>query len=303
MAGPIGCGEGAFPGTVLSAGAGGAQHRGKEAVMRTMQSIAVAAALAAAATLAAGCDSSAEAKSKKGAQPTLDEILTQHFDAQGGLEALKGAKTVTFTAVERFDGKETRIACSRMRPNYMHYDINGADGHIQKGFDGTQGWFSKDGKAELVRAEKLAGMKAKAEFDDALIDWQKRGNKVTLVGQVDLDGAKAWQIDVTLANGDSESRYIDAATMLETKRVMKWSYEGKSGEKAITFSDYRKVDGIVTNHGVGWEKDGKKGTLTFESIRWNAEVKVALFAPPAGATLPVAAPAAATAAPAKAASK
>ncbi len=258
--------------------------------MRTMRMLA-AAAVATLAAAAAGCDASAEAKTKKAAQPTLEQILTQHFDAQGGLDALKGAKSVRFTAVERYDGKESRMTGTRARPNYMLYEIDGPDGHIQKGYDGKQGWYSKGGKAELIAADKAAGMKAKAEFDDALIDYQARGHKVTLVGRVDLDGAKAWQLDIALANGDSETRYLDAGSMLEVKRVMKFTYDGKPTEKAITFSDYRKVDGIMTNHGVAWEKDGKQGTLTFESIQWNADVKLSVFSAPAGAKLPAAEPA------------
>ena len=217
------------------------------------------------------------------ASPNLETLLQKHFDAQGGLDRLKAARSVSFTTIDTVDGKTTKVSVTRARPNLMRYESNGPEGVMVKAFDGQTGWYAKAGKAELMPADKAVGMKSKAAFDDPLIDAEKRGHSVKVVAVED----RSYVIELTLASGDTQRRYIDRTSYLETKRVASWTYEGKAHSKTVTFSDFKKTDGIVTAHAMEWEHDGKKGRSVVESVKWNGRIDVALFAPPKGATVAV----------------
>ena len=210
------------------------------------------------------------------AAPKLETVLARHFEAMGGLGRLRALTSVTVAGTDTWDGKPTRFVTTRARPNLMRYEASGPEGTMVKAFDGKQLWFAKDGKAELAPAAKTGMMKAKAEFDDVLMDWEKKGHKVTLVGEEN----GAYVIDIALAGGDSQRRFIEAKSFLEVKRVMTFTYDGVQKTKTMTFSDYRTTAGIPSPHVWEVEHDGKKGRTVIDEIRWNGKVDLASFAPP-----------------------
>jgi outer membrane lipoprotein-sorting protein len=211
------------------------------------------------------------------ANPKLETVLGKHFDAMGGLERLRSLKSVTISGTDTFDGKSTRITQTRARPNLMRYEASGAEGTKVKAYDGKQLWFSQNGKAELAPVTNAAQMKGKMEFDDALIDAEKRGTKVALVGQED----GAYVIELTFASGDTQKRWIDAKSYLEVKRVSTWTHEGQTQSKTVTFSDYRTSAGIPSAYLTEYEHSGKRGKMVIDSIRWDSKLDLASFAPPA----------------------
>lgn len=215
------------------------------------------------------------------ASPGVENVIARHLAAQGGVERLKALKSVTTTATESFDGKTTTYASTRARPNLMRTEITEGDTVAVKAFDGKVGWFAKGGALEMIPEEKLAGMRAKAEFDDPLLDPAARGVKVELIGDEKVDGSNAFVLKLTFSNGDTQKRYIDTKSYLEVRRVATWTYEGKTMEKSLAFHDFKTVNGITTAMSATVEKDGKRGTWTVNKIEYDAPVRMALFSPPA----------------------
>ncbi len=222
----------------------------------------------------------AEASPGKEASVTLDTVLAKHFDAQGGLARLKAIKSISYTGTDQFDGKSSTMTATRMRPNMFRYENSDGTTTKVKAFDGTAGWWSEDGNVQAVAADKLEGMKAKAAFDDVLLDPAGRGAKVELAGKEEVSGAPAYVVRIKHASGNEEHRYIDARSGLEVKRTVAWSYEGKSGTKTVTFRDYRPVNGVMTAFVHEFEKDGKRGTFTINKLEIDGGVSIASFQMP-----------------------
>lgn len=211
-------------------------------------------------------------------KPTVDVVVARHLEAMGGLERMRALKSVSYSAVEAWDGKQAQITATRARPNLMRFEHTDGAATMIKAFDGTAGWSSKDGAVEAIAADKMRG---KTDFDDALIDSAARGHKVELVGEEQMDGSPVYLLKVTRAGGGAEeTRAIDARTFLETRRTVSFVMEGKPMTKTIRFHDYRKVDGIMTSFSQDIEKDGKRGTLTITRLSYDAPVTAAMFAMP-----------------------
>jgi hypothetical protein len=215
--------------------------------------------------------------------PSVDTVVAKHLDAQGGVARLKGIQSVSFTATDTYDGKATQVAGTRARPNLFRYEHTEAGVTHVKAFDGTAGWFTKDGKVEMMAQDKLEGMKSKAAFDDVLLDATARGAKVELDGSESVNGSPAYILKITLSNGDVSRRFIDAKSWLEVKRVSQWTYNGQKAEKTMTFKDFKTVNGITMAMTSEYEKDGKRGTYVTTKIEYNSPIQASLFAAPKGA--------------------
>lgn len=216
------------------------------------------------------------------ASESVETIVSKHLDAQGGAQKLKSLTTLVAKSKSYENGKLlTATTMTRARPNKFRYDTEKDGKAWSKGFDGAAGWYVENGEVKDLEPAKVAMMKQKADFDDVLIDYRQKGAKVELVGVADLNGSPAYKLKVTRSSGDVEQRYLDRRSMLEVKRTMTYVHEGKSTEKTITFSDYRNVDGVMLNHAVEWEADGKKGKTVYEEIKLGAPVSADLFKKPA----------------------
>jgi hypothetical protein len=213
--------------------------------------------------------------------PTVDAIVAKHLEAQGGAAKLRALSSVSFTATDSFDGKTTQIAGTRARPNQFRYEVTEGQKVSVKAFDGTAGWHSTDGKVEMMAADKMAGMKTKAAFDDVLLDAGSRGAKLELEGSDSVNGAPAYVLKITMANGDTQRRFIDAKSFLEVKRVAEWTYNGEKASKTTLFKDFKTVAGIVSPMTSEYERDGKRGTYVTTKVEYDVPVRAAMFAAPA----------------------
>lgn len=263
--------------------------------MKTLLSFALCAALLHPA-LALACDGEGDAgKTQAQGQGTLKvpapgasaaaaPVLKRHIAALGGQAALKGASTLTFTLVNQENGE--RVVAYHQRPNLMRKEVH-KDGKVMvKAFDGRSGW-KQEGEAQaVVLSEKDARMMAQhARFDDPLVDPKGAGAHIDLVGAADVDGAPAHHLRLTYRDGGTEDRFLDQGSGLEVKRVVRHMKDGKQQEKAIYFSDYRKVDGIAINHAVAWESDGKRVKMLVTEASYRRPLSAGLFQRPANARL------------------
>jgi hypothetical protein len=218
------------------------------------------------------------AQQKQALNETADSVIARHLKAVGGVEKLKAAQTFQLTATTYEGDTLSKMTARRSRPNLMRFDIQKGDQTIVKAFDGTNGWVVEGNAApKAVEKDKQPKMAEKAVFDDALVDYAKRGVKVELAGIADVKGAPAYKLVLTRGE-DVEARFLDTQTLLEVKRVVSYSHEGKKVTKATYFSDYRSVDGIMVNHLTEWEGEGGvKGKMVIESAKYGAPIDAAAF--------------------------
>lgn len=219
--------------------------------------------------------------SKQALSETAESVIAQHLKALGGEDKLRAARTLHLTATRYEGDQRSTVTLQRSRPNQMRYEAQKGGTTFIKAFDGTNGWYVEgNAPARVVEKEKLSKMAQKADFDDMLVDYAKKGVKVELAGVKEINGAPAYKL--VLTRGDEvEARFLDKQSFLEVKRVSTYTHEGKKVKKAIKFSDYRSVDGIMVSFLTEWEHDGVKGKSVVESARFGAPIDASVYRMPA----------------------
>ena len=117
---------------------------------------------------------------------TANEIVAKYIKTIGGMEKLQAVKTIRQTA--KFTGGggfEAVLITENKRPNKTReeFSLQGMTG--VSAYDGKNGWKIEpwQGKkdAESLSEEELKAVIDGADFDDSLINYQARGNKVEYV--------------------------------------------------------------------------------------------------------------------------
>jgi outer membrane lipoprotein-sorting protein len=214
---------------------------------------------------------------------TVETIVKKHVAALGGEKLLRAGKSFTFTVSGEKMGKTFTKTVTQARPNKMRVDITSADGPMSKGFDGKVAWIKKgDAAAVAMTAEETASMASHAQFDEPLLDYAKKGMTVKLIGMADVKGTQAYDLEVTMKNGDVEHHFLDANTFLLAKRTFKGKdKDGKVTEMSVRFGDYKKVQGRMVNHSVEWDaEDGKSHKSIVSKVAYDKKLDAKLFAMP-----------------------
>lgn len=236
------------------------------------------------------CDSGNTTSAAESAQLTADQVVARHLAALGGADRLKATRSLVVRGEFQDGSSLDAWVAYRARPNKLRKEGTHEGKPFTKIFDGDRGWISEhDGPFTAMPADKAARMKFYAEFDDPLVDHAARGHKVALVGTEDVGGKPAHHLEVTLANGDVEHRWLDATTFLDTQR--RFTFKDKDGAdktKLVRFSDWRDVNGLKFNFASEGEVDGKKHKTTILSIEVDAAIDPGKFTAPANNTVAMA---------------
>lgn len=228
---------------------------------------------------------------------TVDELITKHTDAMGGLAKLKAVSAIKTTGRMMVGpGIELPLVMYQRRPNSfrMEFSMQGMTG--TQAYDGKNAWMvmpmmgKKD--PEAMGAEETKQMDEQAEFDGPLVDYKEKGNKVELVGKEPVEGADAYKLKVTLKNGNVRYLYLDAETYLQVKAESKRTIRGTEMESESLMSDFKEVDGMMVPFAIdaGAKGSPQRQKIVIEKVEFNPTLSDTLFAMPAGA---VPAPAAA----------
>ena len=221
---------------------------------------------------------------------TVDDILTKHYEAQGGLDKMKAINSRRLTGTMGIGpGMEAPFTMENKRPGKrrIEFTIQGMTG-IQA-FDGEKSWsvmpFMGKKDPEVASDEDNQKEKDDVDFDGALVDWKTKGNTVELVGKESVEGADAYKIKVTKKSGDIEFQYLDAETYLLVKQEGKVKRRGTEIENEMYFSDYKDVDGMMVPFAM---EQGAKGMpqrqkMTFSKIEMNVPLDDARFVMPTAA--------------------
>ncbi|NTX35865.1 hypothetical protein HUA78_15560 [Myxococcus sp. CA033] len=208
---------------------------------------------------------------------SLQSVVDKHLQAMGGKARLKAAKTYQFTVVATEGSTVTTTNVRRARPNLMRHDTDKNGTSFTKMFDGNQGWTVEGSAApQRLDKEKNTALAEGAHFDDALLDPKAQGVSLAMDGADDVNGTPTFKLVLTRGT-TTQVRFIDQKSFLEVRRTYAGIHEGKAYNKAITFSDFRSVDGIMVSHRVKWEGDGQQGEKVIQGARYDAPIEASVF--------------------------
>lgn len=209
---------------------------------------------------------------------TADELIAKNIAARGGLENLRAIQTMRLTGTMQAGGDTLPSVLELKRPNKSRWEFTLEGQTAVEAFDGKSGWtwipFAGQTEPQPMSAEDSADAEQQADIDGPLVDYQKKGSKVELVGHDPDFRPQDWKLKITLKSGEVRFVYLDPKTYLQTVGVTRRKVEGSEVEVRSEVGDYRKVGSVVLPHTFkATTSDGSQSqTLQFERIDLNVPI-------------------------------
>src|SRR5262245_36096076 len=219
---------------------------------------------------------------------TADELIQKNIAARGGLEKLRSIKSLRMTGTMSLgDEGNAPTVLEFERPNKVRWEFT-VDGQTAiQAFDGTTAWvlmpFAGQTEPREMPAEDRKGLELQADIDGPLVDAEKKGNRIELVGREKPDGRDAWRLKLIAKGGDERFIFLDAKTYLQFLTVADRTVDGRKVEIQNRIGEYREEGGVVLPHLFEASAEGvsQKQILRFDQIEVNVDIDDARFAMPA----------------------
>jgi len=227
-----------------------------------------------------------------GAQ-TVDEIVSRHIEARGGLGKIKAVESIRMTGrANAGPGRDALVHREVKRPSRIRteFTVQGMTGVYA--FDGERGWevspFLGRMDPEPMSPESAQQAGEQADIDGPLVDWRAKGHRVALVGRETVEGREAYRLEVTLAGGSVRHDSIDAESFLLVQTESKRLVRGHKRDVVTRFSDYRNVEGLPYAHTIVTSTAGaaRRLSVVVETVELDPTLDDARFRMPASGPRP-----------------
>ena len=219
---------------------------------------------------------------------STDDLIVKHLQARGGAAALAAVKTVKMTGTLRPSGFDVQMGYEETlsRPASVRINATLQGLTVVQAYDGAAGWqiqpFQGRKDPESVSADDTKSLAEEADFDGALIGYRAKGSSIDNLGVIDVDGAPAYALRVSLKNGDQLTYYLDPDAFLTVRMITRQVLRGAETFTQTDYGDYEKVDGVYFPMEIA---SGPKGStqqqrVTYDAIVANPVTDAGLFARP-----------------------
>ncbi len=220
---------------------------------------------------------------------SLHQVLANYYKAMGGLDKIKSVKTEKMTGKMSM-GQAGDVPFMRVqkRPSKIRVDFTFQGMKGIQASDGTVAWMFMPfmGKTEPEQMPKAGAeqMAEEADISGPLVDYQKKGNKIELVGKKEVQGSDVYELKVTLKDGDVVNYFLDADAFVPIMKTTVREIQGNPVEVETTYGDYKEVDGLmyafsITRRPKG-APEGQGQTITIDKIELNQEIPDSEFTMP-----------------------
>lgn len=182
---------------------------------------------------------------------TAAELATKNVEAKGGIDKIDAIKSLRLAGTLRTNGDTVELALVTLvkRPHSIRSDATLQALTVVQAYDGTAAWqinpFQGRKDPERMSSDDAKGFaEDAADFDGALVDYQKKGYTLDYLGTEDIDGTEAHKLRVTRPNGDITFVYLDPDAFLEIRTIDRRIEHGVPNETITDYGDYEKVDGV-----------------------------------------------------------
>ena len=218
---------------------------------------------------------------------TADDIIARYVKTVGGTEKIQSIKTLR--RIGKYtgdDGFEAVVIEESTRPNKVReeFSLQGMTGI--NAYDGSSGWkidpFGGKKDPESLSEEELRSIVEDSDFDEPLINYKEKGNKVELVGMDQIEGTDVYKLKVTLKSGDTRYYYMDTDSYVPIKYETKRIIRGTPQESETTLGDYKQVGGWFLPFSMETRQKGSSGSqkITFDKIEFNVPIDSARYSRP-----------------------
>jgi hypothetical protein len=223
---------------------------------------------------------------------TVEQVVQKNVAARGGLEAWRRIETMAWKGRVESGTRATPpmpFVMDLQRPNKTRFEVSTIDKRFARIFDGTHGWRVRPGSSgapEIKAFTKEEAAYARDEFviDGPLIDYASKGITLKLAGIDEMEGHKAYLLELQSASGAIRRVWIDTETFLEIRSDRPATNPLIKGAPiSVYYRDYRTIEGlqIATTIEMRSSATSPPQRLVIEKVALNPEFPAQVFAKPA----------------------
>ncbi len=219
--------------------------------------------------------------------PRVDQLIARNIDARGGMQKIRAIQSLRSSGHILIGPLALALTIENPR-NAFRSDtsINGTT--KTEAFDGSRGWvvdpFIKgpDAKVEPMSVEQLKQTELQMDFDGPLVDYRKKGSRISLAGVRTFHGVETYALKIALKNGDVLTMLIDTMHYMEIGDINNAVSQDKTVEVETTLGDYRAVNGVLFPFDLVIKPMGQPDGLhiKLDDVRANTPIDRARFAMP-----------------------
>jgi hypothetical protein len=212
-------------------------------------------------------------------KPTADDIIARYVKTVGGADKIQAVNTMR--RLGRFtgdDGFQAIVIEESTRPNKVREEFSVQGMTAINAYDGSNGWkidpFGGKKDAEALSESELRSIVEDADFDEPLINYKAKGNKVEFVGMDQVEGTDVYKLKVTLKSGDTRYYYMDTDSYVPIKYETRRIIRGTPEESETILGDYKQVGGWYLPFSMQTRQKGSSGSqkITIDKIEINVPI-------------------------------
>lgn len=193
---------------------------------------------------------------------TAEEVIARHFEQTGGVEAWNNLNSIIIEGRVSIDVSDVvSIKIEHARPYFkrVSYIVDGKE-MLSEGFDGEQAYTYN----ELDGGFKKLAKYEKDNFETDILNYDKKGFKVSLEGKEKVNGREAFKIKLT-KNTLEDFYWFDAKNYQLLKE--------QNTIETVNYSDFKKVGQLTFAHRMeATPHGGKEYVVIFDKIKPNAAI-------------------------------
>jgi hypothetical protein len=195
----------------------------------------------------------------------------------------------------RFDGTlhlaqgVVRFTAFKKKPDHCKVVIFASNGgRIVMAYDGADAWqlntLQPEAQAIAMPEAEALNFIRDATTGGHLLYPLIEGKTITLAGTADVDGQRAYHLQIQLPDGQQVQSFLDMTSFAEIRQITTNNLNGD--EEVITHSDFRQIDGICVPFISTLTVDGQQiHQVRMYNVQTDIGVMPWMFARPAGANL------------------
>ena len=209
---------------------------------------------------------------------TPDAIIAHYYRAVGGRDRIEKIRARRMWGVYSEGTLTASTDIAWKRPALRRVNVHAPGFEYSEGFDGRTWEYNFQTQHLVVDtgAAADAGRRG-AEFDESIVDYARKGHKVSVLGAETFDGRPAHRVGVVLEDGWEKQYVFDDSTglILALRKAMPLHATGAPITSVTTYEDWRSEGGVLQPHRF-IEREVATGklmnTLTWDSIRVNVQL-------------------------------
>jgi len=218
---------------------------------------------------------------------TVDEIIKNHIEAKGGAAKLEAVKTATAVGKMVRMNMEMKFSLYYKKPKMTRTEVTFSDKKMVFAFDGETAWqispFTGIEGPQVMTGDQAEDAKETAEmFENPLIDYEKKGHKVELMGKDELEGTEVYKVKLIKKDNKEIIFYIDTENFIDLKTEMtRVRKDGKEIKSESYSGDFKEVDGMMNAFSIRTLVNGMEmGNIVIESLKFDEPLEDSFFKMP-----------------------